>query len=116
MKAVEEMKKLARGLHDVAVDTKSNVALVRRIDNKLVTVASTWYGQQPIRKTKRYIKDKGGRVDIHQPNSTAEYNKAMGGLDRMDQNIRYYMIKTRNKKWWGPLFRLCINLAVNNAF
>ena len=97
-------------------NAKSQPNLNLEILFKLVTVASTWYGQQPIRKTKRYIKDKGGRVDIHQPNSTAEYNKAMGGLDRMDQNIWYYMIKILNKKWWGPLFRLCINLAVNNAF
>ena len=26
------------------------------------------------------------------------------------------MINSRNKKWWWPLFRFCVDLAVNNAF
>ena len=40
----------------------------------------------------------------------------MGGVDRMDQNIGAYVISIRNKKWWWPLFRFCVDLAVNNAF
>ena len=110
------MKKGPRGSHDVVVDAKLNVTLAQWKDNKVVTVASALYGQQPIRKAKRYIKDKGGRVDIDQPNSIAEYNKTMVGVDRMDQNISYYMISIRNKKWWWPLFYFCIDLAVSNAY
>ena len=34
----------------------------------------------------------------------------------MDQNISAYMILLRNKKWWWPLFRFCVDVAVNNAF
>ena len=34
----------------------------------------------------------------------------------MDQNIDAYMINIQNKKWWWPLFRFCIDVAVNNAF
>ena len=40
----------------------------------------------------------------------------MGGVDRMEQNIGAYMINICNKKWWWPLFRFCVDLAVNNAF
>ena len=40
----------------------------------------------------------------------------MRGVDRMDQNISAYMINIRNKKWWRPLFRFCLDLAVNNFF
>ena len=40
----------------------------------------------------------------------------MGGVDRMDQNIGAHMINIRNKKWWWPLFRFCVDLAVKNAF
>ena len=68
------MKELPKGLHDVVVDAKSNVTLVRWKDNEVVTVASTLYEQQPLKKAKLYIKDKGERVDIDQPNSIAEYN------------------------------------------
>ena len=58
----------------------------------------------------------GGRVEIDQPNAISFYNKTMGGVDRMDQNIGAYMTIIRNKKWWWPLFRFCVDLAVNNAF
>ena len=44
------------------------------------------------------------------------YNKTMGGVDRMDQNIGTYMINIRNKKWWWPIFPFGVDLAVNNAF
>ena len=40
----------------------------------------------------------------------------MGGIDRMDQNISTYVINFRSKKWWWPLFRFCVDVAVNNAF
>ena len=63
---------------------------------KVVTFASTLYGQHI--GCQRYIKDKGWRVDIDQQNSIANYNKTMGGADRMSQNISYYMISIRTKK------------------
>ena len=116
LQAVDDMKKQARGISDVVNDKKSNVTLVRWKDNKVVTVASTLYGKEPMKRARRYIKDQGGRVEIDQPNAISFYNKTMGGVDRMDQNIGAYMINIRNKKWWWPLFRFCVDLAVNNAF
>ena len=45
-----------------------------------------------LKRARRYIKDKGSRVEIDQPNSISVYSKTMNGVDRMDQNIRAYMI------------------------
>ena len=87
------MKKQARGISDVVNDKKSNVTLVRWKDNKVVTVASTLYGKEPMKRARRYIKDQGGRVEIDQPNAISFYSKTMGGVNRMDQNIGAYMIK-----------------------
>ena len=109
------MKKKPRETCDVVNDRKSNVTLVRWKDNNIVTVASTAFGKESIRKANRYIKERRGRVEINQPNAIAVYNKTMGGVDRMDQNISAYMINIRNKKSWCPLFWFCIDLAVNNA-
>ena len=62
-------------------------------------------------------KEARGSSDVVNNNeSVSVYNKAMGGVDRMDQNIGAYMINIRSKKWWRPLFRFCVDLAVNNAF
>lgn len=68
-------------------------------DNKVVTVASTLFGKEPIRKANRYIKERGGGVEMNEPNAIAVYNQTIGGVDRMDQNISAYMINIRNKKW-----------------
>ena len=116
LQAVDDMKKEARGAFDVVNDNKSNLKLVRWKDNKVVTVASTLYGKEPMKRACRYIKGKGGRVEIDQPNSISVYNKTMGGVDRMDQNIGAYMINICSKMWWWPLFQFCADLAVNNAF
>ena len=98
------MKKKPRETCDVVNDRKSNVTLVRWKDNNIVTVASTAFGKESIRKANRYIKERRGRVEINQPNAIAVYNKTMGGVDRMDQNISAYIINIRNKKSWCPLF------------
>ena len=110
------MKKGARGSSDFVNANKSNVKVVRWKDNKVVTVASRLHGKEPMKRARRYIKDKDDRVEIDQPNSISFYNKTMGGVDRMDQNIGAYMINIRSKKLWWPLFRFCVDLAVNNAF
>ena len=44
------------------------------------------------------------------------YNQNMGSVDRMDQNNSSYMINLRTKKWLWPLFHVCIDVSVNNAF
>ena len=87
------MKKEARGSSDVVNDNKSNVTLVRWKNSKVVTVASTLYGKEPMKRARRCIKDKGGRVEIDQLISISVDNKNMG-VDRMDQNIGAYMINT----------------------
>ena len=116
LQAVDDMKKMARGSSDVVNDNKFNVTLARWKGNKVVTVVSAIYTKEPMKRARRYIKDKGGRVEIDQPNSISVYNKTMSGVDRMDQNIKAYMINIRSIKWWWPLFRFCVNLAVNKAF
>ena len=55
-------------------------------------------------------------LQITQPNVAAEYNYGMGGVDRFDQNIAAYMITQRSQKGWWPVFRFCVDLAVQNAY
>ena len=52
LQGVDDMKEKTRGSSDVVNDNKSNVTLVRWKDNKVVTVASTLYGKEPM---KRYV-------------------------------------------------------------
>ena len=40
----------------------------------------------------------------------------MGEVDCLDQNISTYMIGHRRKKWWWPIYLVCPNISVNNAY
>ena len=102
LKPVKEMEKLERGSADVVIDDNAKIAFARWKDKKVVTVISTG-------KTKQYIKEKKGRVDIEQPQCIKKYNERMGRVDRLDQNIGTYIIALRSKNWWWPIFRFCID-------
>ena len=80
LQAVNDMKKQARGISDVANDKKSNVTLVCWKDNKVVTVASTLYGKEPMKRARRYIKDQGGRVEIDQLVELTEWAKTLAHI------------------------------------
>ena len=53
-----------------------------------------------MKTARRYIKEQGGIIEIDQPNGISFYNKTMGGVNRMDQNVGAYLTNIRNKKWW----------------
>ena len=99
LQAIDDLKKQARGISDVFSNKKSNVTLVRWKDNKVVTVVSTLYVKEPMKRARRYTKDQSGRVEIDQSNAISFYNETMGGVDRMNQKIGACMINIRNKKW-----------------
>ena len=113
---VKEMEKLEEGSADFVIDDNVKIAFVRWKDNKVVPVISSKYGLNPTAKTRQYIKEKKGRVDIKQPHCIKKYNEEMGGVDCLDQNIATYIMAHRSKKWWWPIFRFCEDLCTNNAF
>ena len=100
LKSVKKVKKLQRVTSVVAVETSFNVSAVRRKDNKLVNIISMFAEKEPQNKVKRYSQNKKKKIDILQPNVVNVYNRFMGGVDCMDQNISKYMIHLRSKKWW----------------
>ena len=102
------MEKLERGASDVVTGKNSNLTLVQWKENKVVTLASTFVGKMSLRKAHRYVKAQNGWAEIHQSQSIFIYNKGMGGVDRLDQNISSYMIGYHSKKWWWSVSRFCI--------
>lgn len=76
---------------------------------------STFFGKSPTMKVNRLSKSQTKHIEVGQPYLINVYNRNMGGVDRMDQNLAAYMINHRSKKWWWPMFRFCIDLATNNA-
>ena len=102
-----KIAKESRERSDVTTDVSSNKTAVRWKDKKFVNALSTLTGKEPIQSVKRFCKKQNKRVDIEQPNILNRYNKSMGIVNRMDQNIAAYMINLQSKKWWWPLIDLC---------
>lgn len=83
------MEKRTRGEYSSTLNKDSGILYVRWKDNKVVTVASTCFGVQPIRSVERFSKKESKTVPVPRPYLISQYNKSMGGTDQMDNNISW---------------------------
>jgi hypothetical protein len=79
------MKKEPRGSHNVVLELKAVVCVVRWHDSKVVTVASTFAGVHPIQKAKHFSSQQKQRIEVDQPKVVQIINNGMGGVNRFDQ-------------------------------
>lgn len=56
------------------------------------------------------------KVPVPQPFTVAQYNKFMGGTDRMDRSIADTRTAIRMKKWWFCIFAWLLDVTVHNAW
>ena len=54
--------------------------------------------------------------DIQRPVLIFDYNKNMGGVDRMDQMLVYYAIGRKTIKWYKRIFWRLFDMTIVNAF
>ena len=73
-------------------------------------------GASPTTTTTRYNSKEKQHITIQQPCSVSMYNKSMGWVDRMDQNIAQYHCSIRGKKWYWPLIAHFIDMMVCQAW
>ena len=50
------------------------------------------------------------------PNMIIDYNKSMGGVDKLDQFMSYYDMGRAGKKFWRYIFYTYFNIAIINSF
>lgn len=112
----DQVKKMPRGTHYSKTISKLGISITKWMDNSVVCVASTIFGANPVGIAKRYSRETFTHITVSRPNVLKEYNKAMGGTDRMDQNISYFRISTRKKKWWWSIFTYFIDVGIQNAW
>ena len=116
LKEPEKLKKDVRGTYDHRLDKKSCMLAVRWNDNNVVTMLSNSFSVEPLTQVKRWSAAEKKHVLIPMPNLIAQYNRFMGGTDRMDQNIAKFRINIRIKKWWWALFCFAIDASLQNAW
>jgi DNA excision repair protein ERCC-6 len=79
-------------------------------------MASNTATVNPLAKATRWSAQEKKKVLVDQPDMINQYNRNMGGVDRLDQNVGTYRISIRSKKWWWPLFAFLPDAAINNAW
>ena len=112
----KDMSKKKRGSHESLLCREEGIMVARWLDNSVVTVASTGHGVFPLSNVQRFSQAEKKIVTVPRPLVVGEYNKYMGGTDRMDENIAMYRIGIRGKKWWWPLFTWLLDAAIHNAW
>lgn len=80
-----------------------------------VTVASNYFGVNPVHKVERCVKKEHNKL-VDQPHLIHMYNKGMGGIDACDRMLSSYRLWLRSKKWWWNIFSNMLNMAVVAAF
>ena len=112
----KDMMKQPRGTFEHVVHKDEGIIIARWVDNSVVTMASTVYGIQPTSTVQRYSQAAKKTVNVSRPFLIGEYNKSMGGTDRMDENVSLYRIGLRGKKWWWPIFTWLVDVSICNAW
>jgi hypothetical protein len=82
----------------------------------MVTVISNGFGYEPAINVKRYSSAQKKIVNVKCPNAIVQYNKNMGGTDRMDEDVNHYRIEIRSKKWYWPILTWLFDVSMNNAW
>ena len=96
--------------------SEEDILLVRWYDNRDVTVGTNHYSVEPVGNASRWDKGKGVRTNIPCPQTVKAYNAGMGGVDRCDQLLSFYRIRTKSVKWYKRLLYHFVDLALVNSF
>lgn len=112
----KEFKKEARGKSISSKVQGTTIRVTKWMDNAVVTMASSCNGIELKAKAPRYSKQARSRITVDQPYVVAQYNKYMGGVDRMDQNVSLYRTAYKGKKWWSIIFTWLLDVCLQNAW
>ncbi len=75
--------KLPRGSEEHYCDAESGIIAARWHDNGIVAITSSEYGVSPVVKAERYVASQKKRMNVLIPNVIHQYNRKMGGVDRL---------------------------------
>ncbi len=110
------MKKEVRDSMDYKMDSNTNTLCVQWQDNTTVTMVSTVDGIEPVTNAKQWDASVKKKIMVPQSSLIKKYNENMVGVDRLDQNVSYYRVGIRSKKWYFQLIAFGIDAAMQNAW
>lgn len=113
------MGKLGRGGSTFEISTNMpsyNIGLLKWFDNKAVTFVSNFVTSRKTDKVIRLNKKNKNYEEVERPEVVELYNKSMGGVDNMDQLIRFYRRFIRSHKWALRMICHVFDVAVTNCW
>ncbi|XP_064473141.1 piggyBac transposable element-derived protein 2-like [Ornithodoros turicata] len=110
------LSKRGRGSSCQVVNSTSSTSLVKWMDNKPITLASTHIGEEPIGSCRRWSKKEKKYLDVPRPAIADEYNRYMGGVDLCDLMLSLYSTTQRTKKWTVRAMIFLLDLAAVNSW
>lgn len=99
IKTENQMKKEGRGSYDEWVSQNDDVVLARWQDNGIVNMASTHSRVGNVGSVRRWSEATKVHVDTDCPEVVLDYNKYMGGGNKLGFIMSLYPKRTRTKKW-----------------
>lgn len=105
-----------RGEYKSTISREDGLIVVRWVDNSVVSMSSNIHGTEPVSTVRRFSQQQKKFVQVPRPAIIANYNKHMGGVDRMDEDVARYRVGIRGKKWRWPIFTWLLDVAINNAW
>ncbi|XP_037514183.1 piggyBac transposable element-derived protein 3 isoform X1 [Rhipicephalus sanguineus] len=108
--------KKGQGSFCQTVNVADGICLVKWVDNKPITYASSHIGKDPVGECKRWCKKEGVYKDVPRPAIVEEYNKNMRGADLCDRMVSLYPSKARTTRWTVRALSFLADVAVVNAW
>lgn len=104
-----------RGASEEVIST-DGVVITQWLDNKKVSLASTYVGIGKLDLCKRWDKKSQKQIQVPRPEVVSLYNKHMGGVDKFDFLVTIYRSFIRSKKWTLRLINHALDMAVTNSW
>ena len=98
------------------VSCDGDICVVRWLDNRVVTLASTFAAVELRDKVKRWSTFAKEHIEVSRPFAVKVYNCYMGGVDKVDFLISLYRISARTKKWPVRVMFHLLDLSLANSW
>ena len=116
LKSEKELGKEGKRASCSTYESNHNLSLVRWLDNKCVTLISTYLGVSPESTVKRYIRSTKVHQDVSRPAIVGVYNSYMRGIDMFDVMCTLYKRQLKSKRWYLYVFYHTLTMIMVNSW
>ena len=84
-------------------------------DKRLVSLITTAHNSSTFKKKVKSKKHTGMHREVDKPVAIQSYSQHMGGIDRADKAMTFYLVVHRCCKWWKKVFFYLLEVCFCNA-